>query len=385
MITAKRQLISVLILVVICVSASAAEPNEPGAASKFMALEEPNQFKAELTFEISTKEKQLGRIDELSGTKFKDYVKPKYVAIFSMSDLSRFYDEPDPFTRDMITTKMMLYTSAGQSMSEMQKELLKAGKVFSIFSLGVWKKKNFGMVSRTVREIEIGLYAFNVDDAKLITEAFIETMNKKAREKLPPLLDKFMNERKQKLQEYRERIADIKKKLAEKEPELKSAESKYKTLKNTDRYEFLADSDADEKTRKAIAQMNEMLSIIDIELAGIREKLNLIEQYRISANFSKATLDKLEQMFVEQMVELRGTEGRKEAAIRLREKDKKFCDLYDAWTGLYNEVQNLRIRIDNDEENVRFIEEEIANPPTELLPPKVLQNKVTIYPVLAEE
>jgi len=103
------------------------------------------------------------------------------------------------------------------------------------------------------------------------------------------------------------------------------------------------------------------------------------------ANFSKATLDKLEQMFVEQMVELRGTEGRKEAAIRLREKDKKFCDLYDAWTGLYNEVQNLRIRIDNDEEKVLYYEEEIANPPSELLPPKVLRNKVTIYPVLTEE
>jgi len=384
MITTKSQLLSVLILAVICLSAPAAEPNEPGAASKFMAVEEPNQFKAELTFEISTKEKQLGIIDELSGFKFKDYVKPKYVAIFTMSDLTRFYNEPDPITRDMVTTKMILATSAGKSMSEMQKELLKTGKVFSIFSVKAGNKK-IGRFLRTVREMEIGLYAFNVDDAKLITEAFVETMNKKAREKLPPLLDKFMNERKQKLQEYQERIADIKKKLAEKEHELKSAESAYRKFKNTDRYKILSDTNADEKSKKAIAQVNEMLSIIDIELAGIREKLNVIEQYRKSANFSKATLDKLEQMFVEQMVELRGTEGRKEAAIRLREKDKQFCDLYDAWTGLYNEVQNLRIRIDNDEKKVRFYEEEMANPPTELLPPKVLGNKVTIYPVLAEE
>ncbi len=384
MITTKSQLLSVLILTVICVSSPAAEPNEPGAASKFMAVEEPNQFKAELTFEISTKEKQLGRVDELSEFKFKDYIKPKYVAIFTMSDLSRFYDKPDPITRDMITTKMILATSAGKSMSEMQKELLKTGKVFSIFSV-IARKKKFGMVSHTVREMEIGLYAFNVDDAKLITEAFIETMNKKAREKLPPLLDKFMAERKQRLQEEREKIADIKNKLAVKELELKSAESKYKTLKNTDRYKFLADTDADEKTKKAIAQMNEMLSIIDIELAGIREKLNVIEQYRKSANFSKATLDKLEQMFVEQMIELRGTEGRKEAAIRLREKDKQFCDLYDTWIHLDAEVQNLRIRINNDEKKVLYCEEEMANPPPELLPPKVLGNKVTIYPVLAEE
>lgn len=384
MITVKSQLISVLILAVICVSAPAAEPNEPAAASKFMAVEEPNQFKTELTFEISKKERQLGRIDELSKFKFKDYVKPKYVAIFSMSDLSRFYDEPDPITRDMVTTKMILSTSAGRSMSEMQKELLKAGKVFSFFSVKAERKK-FGMVSRTVREIEIGLYAFNVDDAKLITRAFIETMNKKAREKLPPLLEEFMARRKQRLQECRERIADIKKKLAEKEPELKSAESAYKTLKNTNRYKVLADSEAYEKAKAAIVQMNEMLSIIDIELAGLREKLNVIEQYRKSGKFSKATLDKLEQMFVEQVVELRGTEARKEAAVKLRDQDKQFCDLYDAWSDLGTGVGFLRGNLEDREKMVRFCEEEIANPPPELLPPKVLRNKVTIYPVLAEE
>jgi hypothetical protein len=384
MITVKSQLISVLILAVICVSAPAAEPNKPGAESKFMAFEEPNQFKTELTFEISTKEKQLGRIDELTEFKFKDYVKPKYVAIFTMSDLSRFYDKPDPITRDMVTTKMILATSAGRSMSEMQKELLKTGKVFSIFSV-IARKKKFGMVSHTVREMEIGLYAFNVDDAKLITRAFVETMNKKAREKLPPLLEEFMAERKQRLQEFREEMEGIKKKLTEKEPELKSAESAYRKFKNTDRYEIFADTDADEKTKKTIAQMNEMLSIIDIELAGIREKLNVIEQYRKSANFSKATLDKLEQMFVEQMVELRGTEGRKEAAIKLREKDKQFCDLYEAWTNLGNEVDLLRSNLKSREKRIRFCEEEIANPPPELLPPKVLRNKVTIYPLLAEE
>jgi len=366
MITAKRQLLSVLILVVICVSAPAAEPNET---------------KTELKFEISKKGRQLG-IDERR--EFRDSVKPKYVAIFSMSDLSRFYNEPDPITRDMVTTKMMLSTSGGQSMSEMQKELLKAGKVFSMFSVKAWKKK-FGMVSRTVREIEIVLYAFNVDDAKLITRAFIETMNKKAREKLPPLLEKFMNERKQRLQECRERISDSKKKLAEKEPELKSAESAYKTLKNTDRYKVLADSEAYEKAKAAIAQMNEMLSIIDIELAGIREKLNVIEHYRKLANFSKATLDKLEQMFVEQVIELRGTEARKEAAVKLRDRDKQFCDLYDAWTNLGNGVSLLRGNLEDREKMVRICEEEMANPPGELLPPKVLWNKVTIYPVLAEE
>jgi hypothetical protein len=363
MITAKRQLLSVLILVVICVPALATEPNET---------------KTELKFEISTKVGSKGRM------KFAGPVKPKYVAIFSMSDLSRFYGAPGIGTHDPETAKMILATSAGQSMSEIQKELLKASKVISRIST-TGKRKQLSMFAYKIEEIEFGLYAFTLEDAKLVTEAFVETMTKKAREKLPPLLDKFMNRLKQRLQEYQERVADLKKKLSEKEPELKPTESAYRKLKNTDHYGTLADSEAFEKARETIAQMNKMLSVLDIELAGIREKLAVIEKYRESDKLSKATLEKLEQMFVEQMVEFRGAEARKGAAIDLRNRDKQFCDFFHAWTSLETEVRKLRNSLKSDEKRVRAFEEEVANPPPELLPPKVLQNKATIYPVLAEE
>ena len=195
------------------------------------------------------------------------------------------------------------------------------------------------------------------------------------------MLEKFINERKQKLQEYQERIAGIKKKLTAKEPELKPAESAYKTLKDTDRYKILADSEAYEKAKATIAQMNEMLSILEIELSGIQEKLQIIGQYRESDKFSNATLEKLEQMFVEQMVELRGAMGRKGAAIKFRDRDKQFCDFFDNWTGLESEVKSLRNSLRTYENRVSFYEEQIANPHPQLLPPKVLQNKATIYPL----
>jgi hypothetical protein len=362
----KRQLVIILILFCICVPVLGVDPNEP---------------ETELKFEISARERQLGFQERV---KFEDSVKPKYVAIFTMSDLSRFYNEPDITTHDMVTTKMILATSAGQSMSEIQKELLKADKVIFAFRT-IKKSKKLSMFSYTVRESEFGLYAFTAEDAKLATKAFIETMNKKAREKLPPLLEEVVNGQKQKMQVYREKIADTKKKLSEKEPELKPAESAYRKLKNTDQYGTLADSEAYEKARETIAQMNKMLSILDIELAGIREKLAIIEKYRESDKFSNATLEKLEQMFVEQMVEFRGAEARKGAAIDLRNRGKQFCDFFNAWVGLENEVKSLRNSLRNSEERVRSYEEEIANPHPQLLPPKVLQNKVTIYPVLAEE
>jgi hypothetical protein len=344
--------------VVICVSALATEPNET---------------KTELQFEVST------RLTSKRLMKFAGPVKPKYVARFSIRDLSRISEELDFWTDYPALRKMILATSAGKSLSEVQKELLKAGGVIST-STGFVKVQTY-----EVQETEYGLYAFTIDDAKNMTRAFIEIMTKIAREKQPPLLEKFINERKQKLQEYQERIADINKKLTAKEPELKPAETAYKTLKDTDRYKILADSEAYEKAKATIAQMNEMLSILEIELSGIQEKLQIIGQYRESDKFSNATLEKLEQMFVEQMVELRGAMGRKDAAINLRDRDKQFCDFFDAWTGLENEVESLRNDLKSVEKRVRYCEEEIANPHPDLLPPKVLRNKVTIYPVLVEE
>ena len=361
----KRQLVIVLIIFCICVPVLGVEPNKP---------------ETELKFEISAKERQLESVER---SMFKNSVKPKYVAEFTMSDLSRYYEHVLGL-HDMETAKMMLSTTAGQSMSEIQKELLKADKVISAIGVKGVRKK-YTMVSYNVRESEFRLYAFTLEDAKLVTEAFVKTMNKKAREKLPPLLEKFMNERKQRLQEDRERIAGIKNELTEKEPELRSAESSYRKLKNTDPYSTLADTEAYEKAGETIVQMNKMLSILDIELAGIRKKLEIIERYRESEEFSKATLQKLEQMFVEQAVELMGTEARKEAAIELRDQDKQFCDFFDAWTRLDDEVKNLRSSLSSTEKRVRYYEEEIANPDPELLPPKVLLNKVTIYPVLAED
>ncbi len=115
----KCQLLSALILVFICVPTLGNEPNET---------------KTELKFEISKKERQL-RFEEDS--KFGNSVKPKYVAIFSMSDLSQVYGEPDIGNRDPETAKMILATSAGQSMSQIQKELLKTAKV--ICTIGITK------------------------------------------------------------------------------------------------------------------------------------------------------------------------------------------------------------------------------------------------------
>ena len=55
--------------------------------------------------------------------------------------------------------------------------------------------------------------------------------------------------------------------------------------------------------------------------------------------------------------------------------------LFSLWSNLDSEVDRLNYDLESSENSLRDVEEILANPVPEMLPPKVFQNKVTIYPV----
>ncbi len=55
--------------------------------------------------------------------------------------------------------------------------------------------------------------------------------------------------------------------------------------------------------------------------------------------------------------------------------------LFSLWSNLDSEVNRLNYDLESSENSLRDVEEILANPVPEMLPPKVFQNKVTIYPV----
>jgi hypothetical protein len=138
-----------------------------------------------------------------------------------------------------------------------------------------------------------------------------------------------------------------------------------------------------------------MLDVIAIELAGIREKMAVINEYRKTPQDMQAIerrrklpegmLVKLEQMFVEQTIELKSAEAREQAAIKIRDRDKAFVDLFIQWKSLSAEVHNLKANLESAEEQVQGMEERLSNPTPDMLPPELYQNKVTIYPVFPEQ
>jgi len=356
----KLQLIMFLVLTCIYASVLGAEPNEP---------------KTELKFEISD-EKQAW-FSSSGRPPGKGPIKPSHVAEFfimgqnfstsfvgseGITMVSKDWDFPD--TEGI---KRMLQTSAGRSTTQKQHEFLATSDAF--VDMG------YGNKVRNYREYR--LYAVSEMDAKRMVEAFLEILAEKG--------GALMQECKKRLQNTQERISHIKKILPEKQVQAKSAESKYKEVKNA-RYSSLREDEADEKAKETMLQMGKMLDVLEIELAGIREKLGAIEGYRSSKRLpdkrlSDETVDKLDQMFVEQMIELRSAEARKQAALRIHTREKAFLDFSDRWANLEVEVDGLRRSLSDSESDLRRLEGMLANPRPEMLPPKVFQNKVTIYPV----
>ena len=55
--------------------------------------------------------------------------------------------------------------------------------------------------------------------------------------------------------------------------------------------------------------------------------------------------------------------------------------LFSLWSNLDSEVNRLNYDLESSENSLRDVKKILANSVPEMLPPKVFQNKVTIYPV----
>ena len=329
----------------------------------FLAAAEPNEAKTKLKFEIDNKKSQLW----LSGRPKQPgqgSIKPTHVAIFHIR--RPHVDMPSGHPQIL----QILKTSTGQSLSQQQQKFLTASDAITWW--GIEEIKNHDTVL---------LYAVSEEDAKKMVQAYFEIPANEAKARRQEY-EQYIKDRKQE-------ILEIKKVLPEKQKQADEIEPKYLEIMNT-RYLPLSKEEAYEKAKDTILEMDKKLNILEIELAGIKEKIQSIEKFRSvkslgGHDFSEETLNKLEQMLVEQLIELKSAEARKQAAVKIRNQDKAFVDLYAQWKNLSREVHNLKSKIENNERRVQEIEVRLKNPEPYMLPPEIYQNKVTIYPVRIEQ
>jgi hypothetical protein len=345
----KAQTIMILISVFTCCFSNAAEPNEAKTDLKFIIDNNKSQLW------LSGRPKQPGQ----------GPIKPTHAAIFHI--LRPHVDMPSGHPGIL----QILKTSAGQSLSQQQQKFLTASDAITWW--GIDEIKNHDTVL---------IYAVSEEDAKKMVQAYFEIHENETNARRQEY-EKYLKDRKQE-------ILEIKEVLPEKQKQADEVEPKYIEMKKI-RYFSLSDEEAYEKAKDTMLEMDKMLDILEIDHAGIREKMAIIHEYRKTPQDTQAIerrrklpdgmLLKLEQMFVEQTIELKSVEARKQAATKIRNRDKTFVELFIRWKNLKDEVFKLKANLENAEKQVKEIEERLTNPEPYMLPPEIYQNKVTIYPV----
>ncbi|MHC4098272.1 MAG: hypothetical protein ACYSWZ_23515 [Planctomycetota bacterium] len=367
----KRQLVIILILFCICVPVLGVEPNEP---------------KTELKFEISDEQ-----LPWLYGTReiAKVPIKPGYGAELFIWNLpeaqfmtpsSRPPRRPTPRRQprnwsvrrpdiDFASPKMIktiLDTSAGQSMSELQREFVTMG--YALLKIGRFNDKlpNYH---------HLGVYAVSQDDAKKMVKAFIEVLTNEAKKELV-----FWQSERQRLQEE---IPNTKKKISEIEEQYRATQNKLDELERDVHY--LSTDEA----KEIVLELNKKLNNLEVEIAGLQAKVSTIEEH--IEKYKKRNAErgpafaKLEEMLNDQTIELAGALASKEAATKIRNQAQEFCDLHRQLTQLPKSNTNLIRNLEASEHGLGQVEEKLADLNPDILPPKVFQNKVTIYRVLTKE
>ena len=319
------------------------------------------KYEMKLQFEIDNNETQpwIGVHSKVG----KGPIKPTHVAMFHIR--RPHIDMPS----GMSGILQILKTATGKSLSEQQQKFMTASD--AIIWWGIDAVKNHDTVF---------LYAVSQEDAKKIVQAYFEIHESEVKARI--------KEYEQYLKDKQQEIIEIKKVLPGKQKQADEAGPKYMEVKKS-RYFLLADNEAYEKAKETMLEMDKMLDVLEIELAGIKEKLNSIEKYRMSKRLpskrlSDEIVDKLDQMLVEQMIELKSAEARQQAAIKIRDRDKAFIEMFDEWSNLNSEVYKLKANLENAEKHIKELEERLINPEPYMLPPELYQDKVTIYPVLTE-
>lgn len=354
--TKRSQLVVALVLTLVCSTTLCAEPNQVKTRLKFETSDKKQQWVIDVN---DGNQKFESRKEMLQGP-----FRPKYVAVFYVQaghpDMPPYYRPrkgPNKFTWPT-WIESILSTSTGKALSQHQVDLLHAGACIHLLG-------KFGDTIGNHQHLRI--YAVSEKDARNAVEAFIEalTMPRQSGEYLGPSPDKL-----------REKIAEAEKQLSESQAELVPTQTRLDELKKSIRYV------SRDEAKQTAMDLNKMLYTLNVEIAGIEAKISTIEKYISNTKIGADILAKLEAMLSEENVELAGALARKEAATKTREHAAEYCDVSYRRADLFNNVHDLKGDIRRSKQNLESLEKMLNKREPA---PNIFQNKVTIYPVLAEE
>jgi len=277
---------------------------------------------------------------------------PSYEAVFTVQ--WRFEQTNEPNASDL------LKTSAGKTLSALQRELLKTEQAFWL-DYTVSKAQIMGddihfgsatYVSRAVskedaKKMAYALVEFLVEDEKASTRR----MKKNHIEKLSVMQD-----------ELRKKMEKVYKEIKAKKDEVPAAYQKFLDAVENSPYSLHPRSDkVPDEVRKTIFEMDKMLDVLNIEIAGIQSKLSAIRKYSSEREVrdSETLSTTLKEMAIRQEIELVGAESRRQAIMGVKRREEALYHQYEAFRDLKNEIGTLEYSVDRDEEELKRLDNKI--------------------------
>ena len=291
------------------------------------------------------------------------------------------YDNPPGLIKPTHIAEVVLHREFPRSTSErgvlekiqdspIAKKFSKAQQEFLKTGFAVWVEEE---ARRIPNHFSTWLYAVSEDDAKLMASSYIDGLNRSVNERL--------GEYKRHLHESQQKLEQAQKDLPEKQANLKAYEDQFKPVKQA-RHRFEPDDEAAKSSQQTVTEINRMLDTLVIEFVGTSEKLKTIEKYRKGQEkLSSQLYIKLDEMFIEQTIELGSIEARRRMAEQIRAEEQRFLGLLTERSQLQGDIDHLKGLIATRPEVISQITHELENPTPDMLPPKVHQDKVTIYEV----
>jgi len=211
---------------------------------------------------------------------------------------------------------------------------------------------------------QMWLLAGSEHEARKLAEVFINEIKDSAFTEL--------RRKESDLEKYRGKIERLEKEIPKRKQDENALRTKLKELKKKTYYRSADDA------QNSILQWNNLLNMIEVDIAGIKARLSKIREIRIDKGRTTPTVDEME---VTAEVDLAEALAKKNAAKSHREKALNFLELAEKAENLSRQLSDKQKALSIYSEKVNRLEEKLLELKESTKPVEVVNNEVVIYPV----
>jgi len=265
----------------------------------------------------------------------------------------RFEPTSEPNAADL------LKTSAGETLSALQRELLKTEQRFWLeYKVdGPYTSKHgmpFGSARYKAR-------AVGREQAEKMAHAALEFLVRDEKASVRRMKQDHIEKLSQMQDGLRANIAEAEEKIKAKSSQVPAAYQKYQDAVANSPYSLHPSSHVPDEIRKTIFEMDKMLDVLNIEMAGIKSKLVAINKYSREEDVrqSESLALTLKEMLIRQQVELVGAGSREQEIMKVKKREERLYGQYEAFSDLKGEIETLEADVKRYEADLRSLDRDI--------------------------